>query len=123
VLMQDSDNVIAIMHRLRKMGVRLAIDDFGTGYSSLGYLKRLPASKLKIDKSLIHDAAIVRAVVAMARELGMTTVAEGVETAPQYHMLQMCRCDEAQGYLFGRPMTADSFGELLPANATALHSR
>ncbi len=124
VMMLDHDKVISTMNRLRQLGVRLAIDDFGTGYSSLSYLKRLPATKVKIDKSLIHDAAsnprgaaIVRAVIAMARELGLTSVAEGVENRVQFELMTRYRCDQAQGHLFGRPMPPEEFDLLVHQEA------
>ena len=98
------------------MGVRLSIDDFGTGYSSLSYLKRFEVDKLKIDQSFIRDlatdpedAAIVRAIIQMARSLGLRTVAEGVETQDVLDHLRLFHCDEAQGYFHARPMPADDF--------------
>jgi diguanylate cyclase (GGDEF)-like protein len=118
VLMEDRDMVTATLERLRRIGVRVSIDDFGTGYSSLGYLKRLPAGKLKMDRSLIgeictnpRDAGVAHAVIQMAHELGLQTVAEGVETVAQLQMLKSFGCDQAQGYLFGRPMTAGNIDE------------
>jgi len=119
VLMEERDMVTATLERLRRLGVRVAIDDFGTGYSSLGYLKHLPASKLKMDQSLIRDiatsardAGVARAVIHMAQELGLTTVAEGVESAAQAQLLESCGCDAAQGYLYGRPVPAEQFEAL-----------
>ena len=119
VLMEERDMVTGTLQRLRRLGVRVAIDDFGTGYSSLGYLKHLPASKLKMDQSLIReihsnprDAGVARAVIHMAQELGLTTVAEGVETVAQAQLLESYGCDAAQGYLYGRPMTAEELEEL-----------
>jgi EAL domain-containing protein (putative c-di-GMP-specific phosphodiesterase class I) len=119
VLMEERDMVTATLDRLRRVGVRVAIDDFGTGYSSLGYLKYLPASKLKMDQSLIReiatserDAGVARAVIHMAQELGLTTVAEGVETRAQAQLLEAYGCDAAQGYLYGKPLPAAQFEEL-----------
>ncbi|MEA3270463.1 MAG: EAL domain-containing protein, partial [Pseudomonadota bacterium] len=97
------------------MGVRISIDDFGTGYSSLLYLKRLPASELKIDRGFVRDlahdtedAAIVSAIVALGQTLNLRIVAEGVETAEQQAFLTRLGCHSLQGYLLGRPMTAES---------------
>ena len=114
--------------RLREIGVRLSIDDFGTGFSSLSYLKRFPgATVLKIDRSFVEglpsntaDAAIVRAIVAMAGTVGMRTVAEGVETEEQLAELRRLGCDFAQGYLFARPMSADQLTEMLTSPDSAL---
>jgi len=115
-LMSQPDKVIGVMQALHSMGIALSIDDFGTGYSSLAYLKRLPVSELKIDKSFVldmaqheHDAAIVRSAVEMAHSLSLQVVAEGVEGAQELHMLEGFGCDYAQGYVIGRPMPADEF--------------
>jgi diguanylate cyclase (GGDEF)-like protein/PAS domain S-box-containing protein len=112
-LMADSERASAVLRQLAALGVHISIDDFGTGYSSLSYLKRFPAQTVKIDRSFIHglpddsdDAAITQAVIAMAHSLGLTVVAEGVETDAQLAMLRRLGCDEAQGYLLGRPMPA-----------------
>ena len=116
ILIGDTENVLATVKRLKIMGVRLSIDDFGTGYSSLSYLKRFEVDKLKIDQSFIRDlatdpedAAIVRAIIQMARSLGLRTVAEGVETQDVLDHLRLFHCDEAQGYFHARPMPADDF--------------
>ncbi len=105
VLMEELDQAIAIMARLRELGIGLAIDDFGTGYSSLAYLKRFPVQKLKIDKSFVHGvaededaAAICRAVIALGHNLGLQLVAEGVEVLADLNWLQQQRCDYIQGY-------------------------
>ncbi|WP_310460726.1 EAL domain-containing protein [Sphaerotilus sp.] len=112
-LMQQGDHSEAFLHSLRAMGVQLAIDDFGTGYSSLSHLKRFPVGKLKIDRSFIRDlmtdstdAQLVNAMVAMGRSLGISVLAEGVETEDQMYQLQQIGCDAAQGYFFGRPEPA-----------------
>ncbi|HLS98637.1 MAG TPA: EAL domain-containing protein [Porticoccaceae bacterium] len=109
VAMGDPDSIVGQIGVLRDLGVRLAIDDFGTGYSSLSYLKRLRVDRLKIDQSFVaalddNDRSIVQAVVSIARSLGLATLAEGVETPVQLAELRALGCDEAQGYLFSRPL-------------------
>jgi EAL domain-containing protein (putative c-di-GMP-specific phosphodiesterase class I) len=113
MLISDTDAVLATVKRLKQLGVSLSIDDFGTGYSSLSYLKRFEVDKLKIDQSFVRDlssdpedAAIVRAIIQMASSLGLTTIAEGVETKTVLDLLHDFDCDEAQGYFFARPMPA-----------------
>lgn len=113
--MRDVDASLHILLQLDAMGVRISIDDFGTGYSSLLYLKRLPASELKIDRGFVRDlahdtedAAIVSAIVALGQTLNLRIVAEGVETAEQQAFLTRLGCHSLQGYLLGRPMTAES---------------
>ena len=108
-LMNVDVEVLQVLERIRDMGVRLGIDDFGTGYSSLQYLKRLPVSFIKIDRSFVSglapnppDREIVTAIVRLGRALGLTTIAEGVERPEQLAVLQEIGCDLAQGYLFGR---------------------
>jgi diguanylate cyclase (GGDEF)-like protein/PAS domain S-box-containing protein len=119
-VMMHPDDAINTMARLRGMDVRIALDDFGTGYSSLSYLKRLPVTGLKIDQSFVRDlafdpddAAIVRAIVAVAHELMLEVTAEGVETAEQAEFLTTHGCTEAQGYYFARPVPADQMRALL----------
>ncbi len=111
VAMHDPVSAIATMDALHQQGIRMSVDDFGTGYSSLNYLKRFKVYKLKIDQSFVRDvpadpedASIVSAIIKMAQSLGLTTIAEGVETAEQQHFLQEQGCDEIQGYLFSRPL-------------------
>ncbi|MGF6755884.1 putative bifunctional diguanylate cyclase/phosphodiesterase [Paraburkholderia sp. GAS42] len=118
--MRDADASLRILQQLHDMGVRISIDDFGTGYSSLLYLKRLPASELKIDRGFIRDlardtedAAIVSAIVALGQTLNLNIVAEGVETAAQQEFLTRLGCDSLQGFLLGRPMSADHLIEAL----------
>ena len=116
---QDS-GVIAQLHELKALGITLALDDFGTGYSSLSSLDELPVDVVKIDRSFVcrvesspHHRVLIEATVMVARSLGMTTVAEGIETAAQFSVLQRLRCDKGQGYLFAKPMTHDVFAEWL----------
>ncbi|BBL70393.1 EAL domain-containing protein [Methylogaea oryzae] len=120
MLMEDTAGAVVMLAELRKIGVRLSIDDFGTGYSSLSYLKRLPIDALKIDQSFVRDiaddsddAAIVSAVISMAHDLHLRVVAEGVETLEQLRFLRAHQCDEAQGYLFSRPVCAEDAAALL----------
>lgn len=116
LLMQDVDRTLEKLNALAEMGVQLAIDDFGTGYSSLAYLRQFPANRLKIDKSFVqdlpdsHDAtSIVNAIIDLAANLGMRTIAEGIETHDQLSMLAGSQCVEGQGYLIAKPISA---GEL-----------
>jgi EAL domain-containing protein (putative c-di-GMP-specific phosphodiesterase class I) len=110
VLIGDFSRAVSILRRLKAFGVRIAMDDFGTGYSSLSYLQSFPFDSLKIDRSFIssvdrndQSAAIVRAVIGLARGLSVPVVAEGVETSEQFAFLAREACDEVQGYLVGRP--------------------
>jgi diguanylate cyclase (GGDEF)-like protein/PAS domain S-box-containing protein len=112
-LLETDPKVLALFERLRRVGVTIAIDDFGTGYSSFSYLSKLPVDCLKIDRSLVHkvpsdqtDSAICRSIVLMAKEMGVTSVVEGVETAEQVRFLREIGCDLAQGYYFAKPMPA-----------------
>ena len=116
ILIHNTESVLATVKRLKLLGVKLSIDDFGTGYSSLSYLKRFAVDKLKIDQSFIRDlasdpddAAIVRAIIQMARSLNLKTIAEGVEDHEMLEHLRIFHCDEAQGYYFARPMPAEEF--------------
>ena len=120
VIMQDKKWVASAFRALEEMGVRLAIDDFGTGYSSLSYLKRFPIDTLKIDRSFIRDittdpddAAIVTAIIAMARGLKLKVIAEGVETLEQLAFVRDQQCTMVQGFLFSQPLTAEELDELL----------
>ena len=130
ILIHNTDNVLASVQRLKLLGVKLSIDDFGTGYSSLSYLKRFAVDKLKIDQSFIRDlatdpddAAIILAIIQMARSLNLTTIAEGVETAEMLSQLRQFKCDEAQGYLFARPMPAQAFADFLAARVARQDER
>jgi len=109
--MEDVESSMQTMHKLSEMGVSVSIDDFGTGYSSFSYLKQFAISRLKIDREFIrdiphneNDAAIVEAIIAMAKRLKICVVAEGVETREQLQFLQNADCDLVQGYLLGKPM-------------------
>jgi len=120
IVIQNLDDTISKMRRLKKLGVSFAMDDFGTGYSSLTYLKRLPVDTLKIDQSFIRDATsdpndaeIIRAIVAMARSLELTVIAEGVETTEQLEFLQGLGCHLYQGYLHSQPLPLEGFLKLL----------
>jgi len=123
VMMDESDAVLKTLSQLRGLGVRIALDDFGTGYSSLGYLRRFPVDKIKIDRSFTSDldkrdtAAIVRTVIGLGAELGITVTAEGVETEAQLDMLRKAGCGEAQGYLIGVPAKAAEVNRLLRSQA------
>lgn len=118
LIIRDPDRVLEILSRLAGRGIRISIDDFGTGYSSLAYLKRLPASELKIDKSFVmemlsneNDAMIVRAIIDLAHNLGLEVVAEGVETAEAFRRLGELGCDIMQGFYFCRPVPEKAFSE------------
>jgi EAL domain-containing protein (putative c-di-GMP-specific phosphodiesterase class I)/DNA-binding NarL/FixJ family response regulator len=124
-LIENLDDHLTALRRLRADGVSVAIDDFGTGYSSLSYLQRLPVASLKIDRSFVRsihensvDASIVQAITVMAHTLTMDVVAEGVETTAQLHALRALGCDSAQGYLFAPPLAPADFERLLAASAS-----
>jgi len=115
-VMGESHRSLAVLTGLQELGVRLSVDDFGTGYSSLSHLRQLPVTELKIDKSFVmtmttndQDAVIVRALVDLGRSLGLRTVAEGVESPEALALLRSYSCDEAQGYLFSRPLSPELF--------------
>ncbi len=126
VLLQNNDHTLETLHRLRKLGVRVSMDDFGTGYSSLSYLRSFPFDKIKIDRSFVKDIAtapdgdaIIRAIAGLGRSLGMTTVAEGVETEEQMRRIQAEGCTDVQGYLISRPVPLDDLMRLLPRDPHA----
>jgi diguanylate cyclase (GGDEF)-like protein/PAS domain S-box-containing protein len=119
ILLQNAEKTMEALQKIKSLGVKLSIDDFGTGYSSLAYLKRLAVDKLKIDQSFVHDlttdadtGAIVTAIIQMARGLSLKTIAEGVETPAQADSLKRQGCEEAQGYLYARPVPAEQFWRL-----------
>jgi EAL domain-containing protein (putative c-di-GMP-specific phosphodiesterase class I) len=114
-LMRDVDYAVRMLHRLRAGGVRLSIDDFGTGYSSLAQLKRMPVDELKIDKSFVmqmtegsDDAVIVRSTIELGHNMGLSVIAEGVETNASLDLLRRYRCDMVQGYFFSPPIDGDA---------------
>jgi Amt family ammonium transporter len=126
VLMDDAGAAITILESLKELDVRLGIDDFGTGYSSLAYLRRFPMDVLKIDRSFVDGVgqdleatAIVAAIVSLADTLGLTTIAEGVETSLQRNSLLSLGCSRAQGYLFARPVSASESEAVLDHAASS----
>ena len=123
MVMQDVESATAMLNDLKALGVQLSMDDFGTGYSSLSYLKRFPFAKLKIDLSFVRDittdpgsAAIAKSIIAMAHNLSLCVIAEGVETEGQLEFLRAHGCDEIQGYYFSRPLPPRDFEDLLREN-------
>ncbi|MDA8383043.1 MAG: EAL domain-containing protein [Betaproteobacteria bacterium] len=126
ILIQDTENALATVRRLKAIGVKLSVDDFGTGYSSLAYLKRFDVDKLKIDQSFVRDmvddpsdAAIVHAIIQMARSLHLAVIAEGVEDARMLAALREQACDEAQGYHFAEPMPPEALAAYLTSRREA----
>jgi diguanylate cyclase (GGDEF)-like protein len=120
LFISDTEKTLGVLHRLKSIGVGIAMDDFGTGYSSLSSLRSFPFDKIKIDRAFVVDlgensqnSVIVQAVIIIARALGMTTVAEGVETAAQQRLLAALGCDEVQGYLFSNAISSDRIPQLL----------
>ncbi len=130
VTMDNPEHAAALLRKLKALGIRLAIDDFGTGYSSLSYLKRFPIDNVKIDRSFIKDiphdeddVAITQAVIAMAHSLGLKVIAEGVESEEHVTFLRDHGCEQAQGYLFGAPMSAEEFTNLIIRTGTGVLPR
>jgi EAL domain-containing protein (putative c-di-GMP-specific phosphodiesterase class I) len=120
MVMHNPARMIAVLVKIKSLGVRLAIDDFGTGYSSLGQIKHFPIDTLKVDRSFIRnipqdaeDKAITEAIIAMGKTLSLTVIAEGVETIEQMDFLKDHSCDEMQGYYFSKPIVPEQFAELL----------
>jgi len=123
-VMENEQKAIVLLGELRRMGAGISIDDFGTGYSSLYYLKQLPIGELKIDRRFVRDimahgdnVAIVAAIIAMAKSLGMRVVAEGVETVEQLRFLRSHGCDQMQGFLFSKPVAKEALLEMLDYGA------
>jgi len=120
MLMQNSADSLERLHALRALGVQIAIDDFGTGYSSLAYLEQFPVTHIKIDRSFVtplddprRGAGLVHAIIEIGRALGLTTVAEGIETPTQLRRLRELGCVLGQGYLFARPLERDAMADLV----------
>ena len=129
ILMRDIEKTIRTLEYLKSTGITLAIDDFGTGYSSLSYLKRFPIDTIKIDRSFVMDleasndgATICAAIIAMARQLGLTVIAEGVETAAQVEFLRSQDCDQMQGFLLSKPVSAQEYEQRFLANPVSTFS-
>lgn len=126
IAMQNADYTISVLRELKQMGIHISLDDFGTGYSSLNYLKKFPIHTLKIDQSFVYDlttdpndAAIAKAVIALAHSLNLHVMAEGVETEEQLEFLAKEKCDKMQGFLFGRPVPAEVMQKLLESQMEA----
>jgi diguanylate cyclase (GGDEF)-like protein len=119
-VMENAENSIAMLQRIKELGARISIDDFGTGYSSLSYLHRFPVDTLKVDRSFVstmeagtENGEIVRTIIALARALKLSVVAEGIESIHQFHQLRTLRCEYGQGYLFSRPLPVKEAEKLL----------
>ena len=117
IILQQDETMLATLRELNQLGVGVALDDYGTGYASLTHLKRYPLTRLKIDQSFVRsaatnreDKAIVRAIAYLGKTFGLETTAEGVETPELHAMVCNKGCNEAQGYLYGKPMPAEAFG-------------
>ncbi|HZD19742.1 MAG TPA: EAL domain-containing protein, partial [Burkholderiales bacterium] len=120
--MRQTEGMIMLLNQLSEMGIQIAIDDFGTGYSSLSYLKNLPIDVLKIDRSFVRDIGtgaeaedgiLAAAIISLGHALHLQVIAEGVETDAQLHFLKRHGCDQVQGFLYGEPVPAEQFAELL----------
>jgi diguanylate cyclase (GGDEF)-like protein/PAS domain S-box-containing protein len=130
ILLENSEKIINVLNELKTRGLPLSIDDFGTGYSSLSYLKRFPIDKIKIDKSFVNgittnpnDAAIVQTIISMGHIMGLTVVAEGVETKEQLEFLRSYGCDEMQGYYYSRPVDMEEIFKLKKLNFQSLENQ
>ena len=122
MVMRNVSRAVRVLDAIRSRGIRLAIDDFGTGYSSMSLMKQFPIDTIKIDRSFVRDLpedtedrAITQAIIGMGKALGMTVIAEGVETAEQQAFLRSHGCDEMQGFLFSKPLPSRHMAELLRA--------
>jgi EAL domain-containing protein (putative c-di-GMP-specific phosphodiesterase class I) len=122
ILITEAESALETVRNLKNLGIRFAVDDFGTGYSSLAYLKRFPVDKLKIAQVFIQDmntnpedAAIVHAIIQMARAFNLRTIAEGIETEDTVEHLRLHHCDEVQGNYFSRPLLAEEFQQYMLA--------
>ncbi len=120
MVMRNVTRAVRVLDAIQNRGIRLAIDDFGTGYSSMSLMKQFPIDTIKIDRSFVRDlpddsedVAIAQAIISMGKALGMTVVAEGVETSEQQEFLRAHACDEMQGFLFSRPLPPRDLAELL----------
>jgi EAL domain-containing protein (putative c-di-GMP-specific phosphodiesterase class I) len=129
VLIDDPDEARARLEALRALGVKLALDDFGTGYSSLAYLQQFRFDKLKIDKAFVgplgrtaRSQAMIQAIVQLGRALGLTLLAEGVETEEQRVILRLAGCEELQGYLFARPGPREDIDRLMAEHSPEQHA-
>ena len=127
VLMQNAEDTLTTLRRIKTLGVRLSIDDFGTGYSSLSYLRRFPIDVLKIDQSFIRglsensqDAQLISAIISLGKSLDLNIIAEGVETVEQLVFLKAHQCEEGQGFLFSKAVAAEDFAQLLQAGQRSL---
>jgi EAL domain-containing protein (putative c-di-GMP-specific phosphodiesterase class I) len=126
MLMQDTEQAAAVLHRLKQDGFQIALDDFGTGYSNLSYLRQFPITAIKIDRSFVQEIEqdqrcldIVNGVIAFAKSLKLSVICEGIETEGQKCAIQSTGCDVLQGYLIGKPMPADAFQALLTSQKAA----
>jgi EAL domain-containing protein (putative c-di-GMP-specific phosphodiesterase class I) len=126
MVMHDAAQLTAMLGELKRLGVQISVDDFGTGYSSLSYLRRFPVDRLKVDRSFVEhlatdadDATIVRAIIALGHNLGLKVVAEGVEQDAQVSFLRLNHCDEAQGFIFCRPIEAGALAQRLTRSPAA----
>jgi EAL domain-containing protein (putative c-di-GMP-specific phosphodiesterase class I) len=127
VLIENDESAVAMLLQLKSLGVQVHIDDFGTGYSSLNYLHRFPIDALKIDRSFIsrmgvnnEKSEIVQTIMTMAHNLGMSVVAEGIETAEQLTQLRVLRCEYGQGYFFSKPLNTEAAGALIDKEAALI---
>jgi EAL domain-containing protein (putative c-di-GMP-specific phosphodiesterase class I) len=127
MIMSDIEGNVRKLNEVREAGIKIAIDDFGTGYSSLSYLAQLPLDTLKVDRSFVSamtdspvHMAIVTTIISLARSLNLRVVAEGVETEEQANLLRLLNCDEAQGYLYSKPLPPQEIAKVLrPARVVA----